>query len=190
MALSETFSQRKHSKVEIEEGVHTGLLQSIIHLGIQKTDYQGEIKFRSQILLSFELSEVTGDEGGLPAVLSMRVNETDSDKGGLVKAIRALTGLTGDLENVSLASLIGKPVAITVTMNTKGNPKINGLSPLRASQKANTKPLVREPKMLLDVEHISEKEMKELPEWIQSIINQRSPTDGLSSGSTTSDVDY
>lgn len=185
MAISKIFKPGKG--VDIPVGSQIAIVQSIIHLGTQRTEYEGNVSYKDQILFTFELPEFVL-ENGHSVTLSKTETNTSGIKGNLTKLLTAINGgkkLTDD--GLDLEDAIGKPLMLTVGVTKTGNSKIEGYTSIHDNLKKTLKPLIGTPRLLLDVEEISAKELSELPEWVQKIINERIDTTG---NDVDPDVDY
>lgn len=174
MAVNKVFTPK--SGTDIPEGPQLGLLLNIIHIGVQKTDYQNVVNYRDQILVTFELPDLTTDDGR-PLTQSVRVNNLSGPKSTMTKIVKALNGGKKIENGIDFESLLGKPLQLTIGTTSGGNPKITEFSPALASVARSAPKLVNEPKLLLDVDNIGDKELNSLPEWIRKVINERASSD-------------
>ena len=174
MAVDKVFKPK--SGVEVPEGPQLGLLLNVIHVGVQKNTYQGLTNYKDQVLVTFELPEVTTDEGK-PLCQSTRVSNLSGPKSTLTKIVKALNGGKKIEDGIDFESLIGKPIQLTIGKTSGGNSKISEFSPVMGSIAKSAPKLVNEPKLLLDVDNIGDKELESLPEWIRKVINERSSAD-------------
>lgn len=148
-----------------------GLLKSMVHVGRQRGEYKGESKITDQVLIQFELQDVTTSEGQ-PVTFGKVMTNSLHEKAGMVKLATAL-GIDVDNEGIDLQAHAGKPVMLDIQKTSTGKPKIAGFSKLRQVDLKTVKPLNGTPLFLDEVEEISETQKKELPEWIQKLINAR-----------------
>lgn len=164
--------------VNVSPGSHVGLFVGLIHLGIQKTEFEGAVSYKDQVLLSFELPDVLLDDGR-PVTLSKTENHSLGARANLLKAAVALNGGKSVDDGIDWESMVGKPLMLQVKENKKKTGvNISGYAAIPEVYKKNLKPLMNEPRMLLDVETISEKELKGLPEWVQKMISKRVKEEG------------
>jgi hypothetical protein len=172
MALNKEFKVKKG--ISVEAGTHVGLLLSIIHLGVQKIEYAGEVSYKDQVLLVFELPDTTLEDGR-PITISKRETHSVGKKSNLLKAVKALNGGKDVArEGILYEILIGKPVMLELKENSKKTGvNVAGYMPVPDVLKKTLKPLVNEAKLYLDVEKISDKELEALPEWVRKVINER-----------------
>lgn len=170
MALDYKFVPTKG--VNIPPGSHVGLLAEIIHLGVQRGEYEGVVSYKDKVLFTFELPDITLDDGR-PVRMSKVETNSSSNRSNYLKLVKALTGKQDLSEGIELDKLIGSPVLLQVEDNKKGTgSNIKVYMAVPAVIRTNLKPLMSEPRLLLDVEKIGD-EIKKLPDWIQKMINSR-----------------
>ena len=171
MAVAKKFKVQA-APVTIEEGTQIGIFIGLIHVGMQKSDFKGEISFKDQVLLKFELPDTLLSDGR-PVTLIKRETNSIAKKSNLLKVIKALKG-GKEVDEVDFEELIGMPLMLDLKTNTKGTGvNITGYMAVPAGLKKNIKPQLNESTLLFDVETISAKELEVLPEWIQKLINER-----------------
>lgn len=179
----EKFSKITESKgIDIPEGTHPARFLSLVHLGVQKTEWQGKTNYKEQVLLRFELSEITLEDGR-PVSLTKRENLTllkskQGKESNLLKLGKALNGGKDVKEGIDWEDSLGKPLFLEVSKTDKGSAKIEGYVAMPASLAKTLPPLVNEPSLLLDVDTVSEPEFKKLPEWVQKVMNERVNSEG------------
>lgn len=174
MAVDNKYKKKKF--VEIPEGTHLALFQGLVHVGIHKNEYQGVVSHPDQVLLMFELPDITLDDGRA-VTLTRRESNSFGQRSNLTKVVKALNN--GKDDEIAFSELIGKPLMLETKENTKKTGvNITGYMSAPESLKRTVKPLMNKPILLLDVEKIGEKDLKELPEWIQKLINEREADNG------------
>lgn len=170
MAVDKIFKQQKG--IEVPEGSTLGLFLGLVHLGVQKNEYEGVVNYVDQVLLKFELPDQVLEDGR-PITLTKRERNSTSPKSNMLKFIKAING-SKNLENgIDFEEQLGKPVLLEIKHTAKGSPSIGSYMSAPESMKKNLKPLINEPTLLLDVEEISSKELEDMPEWLQKVINGR-----------------
>lgn len=163
--------QESGQSIEIPIEPTIGLLAAIVHIGRQKSDYQGEVKIMDQVLVQFELQDVITNKGN-PVILGKIMKNSLHEKSGMVKMAKAF-GLNVDNEGIDLTTLIGKPVMLDIQKSSTGKPKIANFSKLRAVDLKTVKPLMNTPLVLDEVDEITEAQKNELPEWVRKLIDER-----------------
>lgn len=175
MSVEKKFVPKKG--VEIPEGPQVGLFAGLIHLGTQRNEYEGKVSYKDQVLLKFELPDVTMDDGR-PVTLTKRETNSSGAKSNMLKLVRALKGTKNLDSGVDYEELVGLPVTLQIAHTSKGSAKIESYTPVPDVLKKTVKPLMTEPVLLFDVEAISDKELEAMPEWLSKLINERVTTDG------------
>lgn len=191
MAVDKVSKVLKSGGVTIKPGSKLGLFLGIIHLGTQKSEFEGRVSYKDQVLLKFELPSVLLPDGR-PVTLSKRETHVlGSGKGkesNLLKLGRALND--GEKpEGIDWEESLGKPVLLELKENKdKTGVNISGYLVPPEEMVEKVKPLVNEPVLELDVDNIPDKAFKGFPEWLQKVINERvqpDDQDGVDAG-----IDY
>lgn len=171
--------------VKVPEGSHIGLFVGLVHLGTHKNEFKGVSSFKDQVFLQFELQDILNDKG-LPIVFGKVETNSMKEKSNMLKFGKAI-GANID-EGIDFEQLVGKPLLLNFALNNaKTHVNIKSYSPLPALLRKEVKPLATTPRILMDVEAITEGQIKELPEWLQKKISQR--IKGGESSIDTSSVD-
>lgn len=171
MAVSKILKKDANTGVSIPEGSHIGLFKGLVHVGTQENEFKGVKSLADQVLLQFELQDVLlGD--GKPVTVSKIVRNSMHEKANLLQIGKALGADT--THGIDFESLVGKPVMVNMEPNeAKTKVVVKSFSPLPTLLRKEVKPLIQTPQLLFDVETISDAQVKELPEWVQKIINNR-----------------
>lgn len=170
MAIEKTFKPTKG--VDIPEGTHVGLFAGLIHLGTQRSEYEGNVSYKDTVLVKFELQDVLMDDGR-PVTITKRETNSSGAKSNLLKLVKAIKGSSNVADGVDFEDMVGLPVLLEITHSAKGNAKIKGYMSVPDILKKTVKPLMGNPVLLFDVEQISETELQDMPEWLQKVINER-----------------
>lgn len=165
----------------IDEGAYPARLVQVIDLGLQKQEFGGEVKTpKNDIWVTYELVDefMPGEDGEpdteKPRWLSERfpLNNLDSDLAKSTKRYYALD--PNEEENGNWASLIGRPVLVTVTKKTKDGDSrnyIGGTSAPRAKDAAKYAPLVNEPKVF-SMDDPDVEVFNSLPDFLKDMIKE------------------
>ena len=165
----------------LEPGAYPARIQSVIDLGMQPQQYNGEEKPpKQEIMLGYEFSdEFLQDENGednpeKPRVISERfaLHSLNADRAKSTiryKAIDPQLQYQGDF-----AQLVGRPVSLTIVQNKRRKDgkvfnNVAGISPMRAKEEAKCPPLVQD-EVVFDQSDPSPEAWVQLHEWIQKII--------------------
>lgn len=121
---------------DVPAGTHVARCVRIIDLGTQKHEYQGEIKFNRQVLISWELPNTkmsAGEFEGKPFLISKFYTASLHDKSNLRKDLESWRGRKFDvdeLKSFDLSKLSGVPCMLSVIHNDQGRAKVNGVMSL------------------------------------------------------------
>lgn len=171
MGVSKTVKLVKTGGVVIPEDSHIGLLCGVVHLGMQKGEFDHVPTLKDEVLLQFELQDVQSKEGKVAVVNKVVTNIMNSEKATLVKIVKAMGGNT--TEGVDFEELIGKPVMVGMEKNSKDKVVPKTFTPVPRALKGEIKPLQTTPKILLEVEDITDAQAGEFLDWIRDKIKTR-----------------
>lgn len=103
----------------IEAGNYPAVLVALVDLGIQESDFQGNVSFRREIFLAWEIPGLAGEDR-LPVVLGKSFAAVINSKSNLGKWLANLS-TTGQVptEGIDLTQLLGKPCLLQVAAETK-----------------------------------------------------------------------
>lgn len=173
MALDTFLKTKEKTSTPVEAGSHLAVLQSIIHIGIQKNEFDGQVSYKDQVALTFEIQDVETSDGHPVVKTKRETTKTNSEKANLNKLAAAMVGKATTKEGLDLSTLLGKPVMLNFEETRSGGTTIKGYSPVPKGLLSSVKPLIGEAKLLPNVDHISSKELEALPEFMRKIIDQR-----------------
>lgn len=123
------------------EGLHTGILFSIIDLGKQKTEFNGQAKIKRTLRFSWELPHEQMEDGR-PFIVSKQYNAVFAENAAIVLDVGAWLNKPID-RDFDIKSLLG--TAGNVGVQHKGDyANITSLAPLKKGETAppRTNPLV------------------------------------------------
>lgn len=187
MAIASKLKLDKSGGVDIKPDSYIGLLLAVVHLGPQRNTYQGVTTIKDQLALQFELQDLLFDSGNPITVTKIETNSM-KNKANLVKFGKAIRANLE--EGIDFEELISKPVLVNMDFNeAKTRVVIKSFTPLPSKDLKDVKPLIGTPKVLLDVDEITESQRKELPEWIGKLIAERVRDAEEHSPSSSSSVD-
>lgn len=111
-------------------GTHSARCISIVDLGTQRGEYQGQPTVRNQVLLTFELpAELRHD--GKPFTASKFYTNSLNEKAKLRHDLQAWRGrafTAEELKGFDLASVLGKPCMVTVIEGDNGKRKLGAVT--------------------------------------------------------------
>lgn len=171
MAVAKKLKLDKSGGIDIKADSYIGLLLGVVHLGTQKNIYKGVTSFVDQLLLQFELQDLILDNGK-PVVVSKVVRNSMKAKANLVSIGR---DLGADVEEgIDFDELVGKPIMVEMGLNeAKTKVTVKGFSKLPKLLAKEVKPLMSTPRVLLDVDEITDSQVTELPDWVGKLIQGR-----------------
>jgi hypothetical protein len=159
---------------QLTPGTHVARCYSIIDLGTQRGEYQGQPTVRNQIIVRFEVPGETIEVEGEPKPLTISKFYTNSlsEKANLRHDLVAWRGRefsTEELMAFDLQNIIGKPCLITVAHNDKGKARVLAVSGLA---KGMTCPPQFNPPETFWIDEWSQQAFEMLPEGFQRIIKE------------------
>lgn len=118
---------------QVPAGTHIARCYKLIDIGTQKSEYQGQVTFRRQIIVGWELPQElmqTGELAGKPFITSKFYTASLSEKATLRKDLENWRGraFTDDeLRGFDLTNVIGKTCMLSIVTNDKGNARVGGV---------------------------------------------------------------
>jgi hypothetical protein len=160
-------------------------LFSLVDLGTQETNWDGEKKYTPKVRLTFELPDQTDEyevvENGKttkvqkPMVVSIEQTRSLGEKASLRKLLEQWRGQTftsKELQAFSLKNLLGKPAMLTLIHKTSQQGRqycaIAGASKLPKGMKAPAN--TTNAQMYYEIEQGEGGQFSEMPEWLQDKI--------------------
>jgi hypothetical protein len=183
LTLSET-SKNAERKLP-EAGATVGILYSLVDLGHQKTNWDGQEKWTPKVRLSFELPDQTDEfeveENGKrtkiskPMIVSIEQTRSLGEKASLRKLLEQWRGQTftaSELKAFSLKNLLGKPAMLTLIHKTSQQGRqycaIAGASKLPKGLKAPD--TTANDQIYYEIEQKDGGQFNDMPEWLQEKI--------------------
>ena len=155
-------------------GNHRAVCYSVVDLGTQEKQYEGETSFKHEIEIGFELSDEKMDDGR-PFVISKRFTFSSSKKSNLIKMLESWRGVPFKPEDLGvngfdIKKLIGVPCLLacvhTTTAAGKNYCVISAATPL---PKGMEKPVLQNPQIYYTIaDHPASWDM--LPEYKQQVV--------------------
>lgn len=169
MALKGNYRAGSGDFEMVTEGVHIGVVYSVVDLGHQEIDFQGTLKSKHQLRITWELpSERMSD--GRPFVTGKTYSASLHEKANLRHDYEAMSGkpmTDTDIDNFDPSSLIGLGCQIQIVhveRNGKNYANINSIMALPKGMKA---PKPENPTLVYNIE---EDLPDAMPEWLCKII--------------------
>ena len=117
---------------DVSVGVHEARCVKVIDLGTQRSDYQGEISWKRQCMLIWEVPSETNSNGE-PLTISKFYTISLHEKSNLGADLTAWRGRAfteTEKRGFDISKLAGVPCMLNVVAKADGRPKITGIMPL------------------------------------------------------------
>ena len=166
-----------------ESGAYPARCIQCIDLGTRDNEYQGEVKKRKELMITWELSELMQD--GRPFVVSWRGTNTLNEKGKLFQILTSWRGkpfTTDELKKFELSNILDACCMINISKETsKAGKDFNKvISVMRLPKGMQAEPRVNE---LVDfgINDITNEELfGKLYPWVQNIVKDSDEYKALS----------
>jgi hypothetical protein len=116
----------------VSVGVHKARCVKIIDLGTQKSDFNGEISWKRQVLIIFETPEELNSEGQ-PLTISKFYTLSLHEKSNLGNDLTSWRGRAfseAEKQSFDISKLLGVPCLLNV-MDKNGKPRISSIMPMK-----------------------------------------------------------
>ena len=158
-----------------ESGAYPARCIHVIELGCRDNEYQGEVKKRKELMITWELSELMQD--GRPFVVSWRGTNTLNEKGKLFQILTSWRGkpfTTDELKKFELSNILDACCMINISKEkSKAGKEFNKvISVMRLPKGMQAEPRVNE---LVDfgIGDIANEELfGKLYPWVQNIVKE------------------
>ena len=117
-------------------GTHIAICDRIIDLGTQEKNFNGDISYKHEVMIEWELPNELMEEGqkaGQPFVVSKFYTFSINEKANLRHDLVSWRGrdfTKGELDGFELANILGKPCTITISENENGRRKVTAIGGL------------------------------------------------------------
>jgi hypothetical protein len=172
MGLSNGFVVSKGSKISgrVEDGTHVARVQGIVDLGIQKSEWKGEIKDVQKVFITFEFptERIEVDGVSRPRWLSKEYTVSNHEKSALFSLLKAIDPdgkVTNKGRNVK--ALLGLPVMVEVGSTETGNAKVVNTIKLMKGMVVDA---LENPTTFFDIDRVDITVWNRLPKWLQEKI--------------------
>ena len=175
-----------------ESGAYPARCIACIELGTRDNEFQGEVKKRKELMITWELSELMQD--GRPFVVSWRGTNTLNEKGKLFQILTSWRGkpfTTDELKKFELSNILDACCMINISKETsKAGKDFNKvISVMRLPKGMQAEPRVNE---LVDfgIGDITNEELfNKLYPWVQNIVRESDEYKAMSFQPTSKPVD-
>ena len=164
----------------VSVGVHKARCVRAIDLGTQQNDYQGQISWKRQVMLIWEVPSET-DNKGEPLTISKFYTLSLNEKANLANDLVSWRGrpfTETEKKGFDISKVVGKPCSINVILNQKGKPKVSTVMPIGKNDDIAQQ---FHPSVVFNITDFQEKKMEvfnQLPEGIRNIILKSKELEG------------
>ena len=164
----------------VSVGVHKARCVRVIDLGTQQNDYQGQISWKRQVMLIWEVPSET-DNKGEPLTISKFYTLSLNEKANLANDLVSWRGrpfTETEKKAFDISKVAGKPCSINVILNQNGKPKVSTVMPIGKNDEIAQQ---LHPNMVFSITDFQEKKMEvfnQLPEGIRNIILKSKELEG------------
>mgnify|MGYP003137736357 FL=1 len=164
----------------VSVGVHKARCVRVIDLGTQQNDYQGQISWKRQVMLIWEVPSET-DNKGEPLTISKFYTLSLNEKANLANDLVSWRGrpfTETEKKAFDISKVVGKPCSINVILNQNGKPKVSTVMPIGKNDEIAQQ---FHPNMVFSITDFQEKKMEvfnQLPEGIRNIILKSKELEG------------
>lgn len=154
-------------KGRIEEGTYVARITQLIDLGTQESDYEGLVKNRHEIMVTFEFPTETinikGEEK--PRWLSKNYTVSSHEKAAIL-TLMSSADPEGKHTNGgrNLTGLLGLPLMVSVGSTKTGNAKVQSVAKL---MKGVSVAELSKPGVVFDLSSTDRTVFDTLPDWVQ-----------------------
>lgn len=164
----------------VSVGVHKARCVRVIDLGTQQNDYQGQISWKRQVMLIWEVPSETNNKGE-PLTISKFYTLSLNEKANLANDLVSWRGrpfTETEKKAFDISKVAGKPCSINVILNQNGKPKVSTVMPIGKNDEIAQQ---FHPNMVFSITDFQEKKMEvfnQLPEGIRNIILKSKELEG------------
>lgn len=164
----------------VSVGVHKARCVRVIDLGTQQNDYQGQISWKRQVMLIWEVPSET-DNKGEPLTISKFYTLSLNEKANLANDLVSWRGrpfTETEKKAFDISKVVGKPCSINVILNQNGKPKVSTVMPIGKNDEIAQQ---FHPSVVFSITDFQEKKMEvfnQLPEGIRNIILKSKELEG------------
>ncbi len=172
---------RQNSSFEITPaGMHLARCYMVCDLGIQETEWQGNIKHLHKVKISFELSNelMSGENGGKPFSVSQKYTVSMGDKAKLREHLESWRGTRftqQELDDFDLSFILGESCYLNVVHNESGGRTYANIASINPVPKGVECPPIKNNICHFSLDNYTEEDVQRLPEWLRDSINFEVP---------------
>ena len=162
----------------VEAGTYPARCCGVVDLGLQRIEWQGQVKEQEKVLLMFELPTERVEVDGVdkPRLQSIKYTMSLNEKSGLRKALDAWRGkpmTAEELNGFYVGNLVNAPCMLTIVQQDGKNGAYTKIGGIGKPMKGMPIPDLEGEPILFDMESDDAEEVfKKLPEWVQKIVEE------------------
>jgi len=171
MGLIARSSESNTSYTQVPVGIYKAVCIKVIDLGTQRQEYNGDVSWKRQVLIIWELPEETNE--GVPMTISKFYTLSLHEKSNLGIDLTAWRGRAFTEEEKAgfdIGNLIGIGCTLNITEGKNGKSRVNNIMPL---SKADVLPPIYNDKVLFLIDDYTNNKTEvfnQLSEGIRNII--------------------
>ena len=173
--MSLILKQESSSYTPAPEGNHPAVCISVIDLGVQKTEWQGEKKQLHKILITWELPYEEGD-GDNPVTISKRYTMSMHEKSTLYKDLVSWRGrdfTPEEKQGFDLFNIVGVACFLNVIHQEREGKTYSNITSIAPLAKGMDKPLPRTPNLMkFSLSTSPSEEFEALSDGIKRVIQE------------------
>ena len=121
----------RSSFTEAEPGLHTAICYRVVDLGTQKQEFNGEVSYKHQVLVTWELPSQTTDED-IPLTIGKFYNLSLHEKSNLGADLTSWRGrafTATERQGFDVSKLIGVPCTLNIIQDNNSRSKVKTVLP-------------------------------------------------------------
>lgn len=183
----------------VPAGLHDAICYGVVHIGTQKSEYQGKPKLRNTVYIMYELPSVTHefneDKGEEPAVVSKKFTYTYSERGNLLDWINTWSNGKVSKKNINdfdIEKLVGIGCKLQIIEDEGSNGSYSypkGIISLTEKEKETlNKGALYNPIQVYSVDEHDQEKFDKLPNWLQNKVKESQEYKKLGISEENSDI--
>lgn len=160
-------------------GNHIAICFSVVDMGVQEVEYQGEKSLKRKVRISWEIPDEIMKEGeneGKPFSISKTYTLSLSDKANLKADLTSWRGrpfTESELAGFDLFNVLDAPCMLNVThiLSRDGQKTYAGISSIAQLPKGTSKPARTNDLRQFSIDAYNQNDWDSLPEWLKEKIN-------------------
>lgn len=163
---------------KVPQGLHVAVCYMLVDVGLQRTVWQGQEKWRHKIYIRFETPEEQEDDGR-PLSIGLFVGANLSPKGNLRPMLEAWRGrqfTEEELKKFDVTAVLGKACQINVTHTSKDGKVYENITSVVPLSKGMVAP--KAVNTLIKYGPEDKSQFESLPDWLKKKVTEGRPVGG------------